>query len=108
MANNFSSAAGKDIGTSPVTLYTVPAAKKSILIELDVCNTTSTAVTIDVVVYRASVSYYLAKNVMIPNGATLKVVDGQKVVLIANDQLRIISSAATSCDALASILEDIA
>jgi hypothetical protein len=47
MANTFKNALAKDVGTSAVSVYTAPSNTKSIAIELDVCNTTSSGVSVD-------------------------------------------------------------
>ena len=44
MANVFTNGLARDVGTSPATIYTTPASKKSIVIELDVCNKINAAI----------------------------------------------------------------
>ena len=50
---------------------------------------------------------YIVRDAPIPIGGALKVIAGQKLVLEATDSLIIHSSAASSIDAIASILEDV-
>ena len=50
---------------------------------------------------------YVVRDAPIPIGGALKVIAGQKLVLEATDSLIIHSSAASSIDAIASILEDV-
>ena len=50
---------------------------------------------------------YIVRDAPIPIGGALKVIAGQKLVLEATDSLIIHSSAASSVDAIASILEDV-
>ena len=115
MANNFKNAFATSVSTnssSPTTVYTASAsgsAVNSILIELDVANTGSSAVQVSVQIYDSSgtASYHIVKNAPIPSGGALKVVSGQKVVLNGDDQIRVYASAAT-VDVVASILEDVA
>lgn len=107
MANNFTNAFLKDVGTSAATLYTPPSTKKSILIELDVANTANTGVTVDVYVTRSAVNYYIGKQLPVPIGGTLQVVSGQKIVLLATDTIKVVSSVAASVDCIASVLEDV-
>ena len=115
MANNFKNAFATSVSTnssSPTTVYTAAAsgsAVNSILIELDVANTGSSAVQVTVKIRdsSASASFHIVKNAPIPAGGALKVVSGQKVVLNGNDQVRVYASAST-VDVVCSILEDVA
>lgn len=108
MANTFTNSFAKNIGTTPVTVYTPPSTKKSIVIEVDIANTsTSTGITVDVYVTRSAVNYYIGRNLPIPVGGSLQVVSGQKIVLLATDTLTIVSSVSNTADAIISILEDV-
>lgn len=114
MANNFKNAFATSVSTnsgSPTTVYTANngTAVNSILIELDVANTGSSAVQVTVQMYDSSgtASYHIVKNAPIPAGGALKVVSGQKVVLNGDDQVRVYASAST-VDVVCSILEDVA
>jgi hypothetical protein len=52
------------------------------------------------------VDYYLIKSGVVPVGGSLVIVGGdQKVVLEAADVLNVVTSAATSADAVCSLLE---
>lgn len=107
MANVFKNALARDIGTSAVTLYSAPASKNSICIELDVCNTTNSAVSCSAFITKGGADYYIVKNAPVPVGGTLQIIAGQKIVLSDQDAIKIISTATTSLDAVASILEDV-
>ena len=49
--------------------------------------------------------YYLIKDATVPVGGTLVVVGGdQKTVLVTNDALKVVSSAAASADVVTSVL----
>jgi hypothetical protein len=106
--NTFTNALVKGVGTTPVTVYTPPATKKSIVIEVDIANTSfTTGITVDVYITKSAVNYYIGKNLPIPMGGSLQVVSGQKIVLMATDTLTVVSSVAASADIITSILEDI-
>jgi len=114
MANNFKNAFATSVSTnssSPTTVYTANngSAVNSILIELDVANTGSSAIQVTVQMYDSSgtAAYHIVKNAPIPAGGALKVVSGQKVVLNGDDQVRVYATAST-CDVVCSILEDVA
>lgn len=113
MANNFKNAFATSVSTnsaSPTDVYTSNngSAVNSILIELDIANTGTSAVTATVLVRdsSASTSYHLIKNAPIPVGSALKVVSGQKIVLNGDDKIQVYASAAT-VDVIASILQDV-
>ena len=113
MANNFKNAGASGVSTSsgsPTTIYTSNngTAVNSILIELDVANTGTSAVAASVLLYdtSATTSYHIVKDAPIPAGSTMKVVSGQKIVLNNNDEIRVYATAAT-VDVVASILEDV-
>tara|TARA_S200002703_G_C3703912_1_gene216201 strand:+ start:321 stop:665 length:345 start_codon:yes stop_codon:yes gene_type:complete len=113
MANNFKNAGASGVSTSsgsPTTIYTSNngTAVNSILIELDVANTGTSAVAASVLLYdtSATTSYHIVKDAPIPAGSTMKVVSGQKIVLNNDDEIRVYATAAT-VDVVASILEDV-
>jgi hypothetical protein len=106
MANVFKNSLKKDVGTSAVEVYTVPTGQKSIIIELDVCNTAIGATQCDVFITKSAVDYYVVKNAPVPVGGSLQVIAGQKIVLEAGDSIYV-KSAAGTLDVIASILEDV-
>lgn len=106
MANNFKSYPAKGVGTTPVSVYTTPASTQTTLIGLSVANTSASPITTDVYVTRSAVDNYLIKSGVVPVGGALVVVGGdQKVVLEAADVLKVVTSAASSADVWASLLE---
>ncbi len=113
MANNFKNAFATSVSTSsgsPTDVYTANngSACNSILIELDVANTGTSAVQVSILVRdsSASASFHIVKNAPLPVGSSLKVVSGQKVVVNGNDKVQIYATANT-VDVVASILEDV-
>jgi hypothetical protein len=105
MANTFTSYVAKNVGTSASTLVTVGASTQTTLIGLSCANTTTSPVTVDVYITRSAVNYYLIKTGTVPVGGTLVVVGGDmKTVLITSDALKVVSSAASSVDVVASVL----
>jgi len=55
MASTFTSYVAKDVGTSPVSLITVPAATVDTVIGLSIANTTAASITADVYITRSAV-----------------------------------------------------
>jgi hypothetical protein len=107
MANTFKNALARNVGTSAVTVYSAPSSKNSICIELDVCNTTNSGVTVDAYITSSSNNYYIVKGAPVPVGGSLQIIAGQKIVLANTDALKVVSSTASSLDVVASILEDV-
>jgi hypothetical protein len=107
MANQFKNALARNVGTSAVTVYSAPSSKNSICIELDVCNTTNSGVTVDAYITSSSNNYYIVKGAPVPVGGSLQIIAGQKIVLANTDALKVVSSTASSLDIVASILEDV-
>jgi len=113
MANNFKNAFATSISTnssSPTDVYTSNNGSvcNSILIELDVANTGTSAVQVTVLIRdsSANAAFHIVKNAPVPVGSALKVVSGQKVVLNGDDKLQVYASANT-VDVVASILQDV-
>ena len=113
MANNFKNAFAASVSTtsgSPTDVYTSNngSACNSILIELDISNTGTSAVQVTVLIRdsSANASFHIIKNAPIPVGSALKVVSGQKIVLNGDDKIQVYASAAT-VDVVASILQDV-
>lgn len=108
MANNFKNALSKNVSSSLVSVYTPPASQTSILIEVDISNSNVTnAITVDAVVTRSGIDYFIVRSAPVPVGGSLQVVNGQKIVLEDTDSLRVRSSIANSADVIASVLEDV-
>tara|TARA_S200000501_G_scaffold245035_1_gene229483 strand:+ start:364 stop:711 length:348 start_codon:yes stop_codon:yes gene_type:complete len=114
MANNFKNAFATNVSMSsgtPTDIYTASVSGSgvnSILIELDIANTGSSAVSVTVLIRdnSASTSYHVIKGAPVPVGSTLKVVSGQKIVLNADDKVQVYATAQT-VDVVASILEGV-
>ena len=106
MANDFINKQAVGV-TTVTTVYTAPAAKKAIMLELDVANTTSATVTADVQLTDTSATTpaYIVKAAPISPGGTLQVIGGQKIVLEGTDLIKVTASGAV--DVVCSILEDV-
>ena len=122
MANDFKSFSKSNIAIDSgtySTMYTVPGTdKESILLEIDVANThASNDITVDVKVNKNSGGtggtddIFIVKAAPVPTGGALKVVSGQKIVLMSTatgaDTVTVAASAASSADCIVSLLEDV-
>lgn len=99
MAETFINATGQAT-TLGATIYTVPASTTSMLIGINLANITGAPITASVQIG----STYIIRDVLIPNGSALSVLDG-KIVLETTDTLVVTASADTSLDVVLSILE---
>lgn len=105
METAFTSYVNKDVGTSAATVVTAATATQVTLIGMSCSNTTVSPVTVDVYITRSATNYYLVKGATVPVGGSLVTIGGdQKVVLIADDVLKVLSSAASSIDVVTSSL----
>ena len=106
MANTFKNVFSKNVGTSAATIYTGPSATQTTVIGMTVSNTTSSTITVDVYITSSAVDYYLVKGASVPVGGSLVPIGGdQKVVIETGDVLKVVSSASSSADVIASVLE---
>ena len=106
MANTFKNATARNVGTSPVTVYTTPGATQTTVIGMTVANLSANNITITVTLFDGVNTTNIVKDALVRNGSSIVVVGGdQKLVLQAAHQLRVTSSAATSADVVVSLLE---
>ena len=100
MANTFKNYTSASVGTGATTVYTVPSATTSVMIGCNLANRTASQVKVDVQV----AGVYLAKDIPIPAGSALSVLDG-KIILETTDTVVVTSDTASSCDVIVSVLE---
>jgi len=100
MANTFKNYVSASVGTSAVTVYTVPSNTTSVVIGLNVANRSASQITVDVQLG----STYIIKAVPIPVASSLSVLDG-KIIMETTETLVVTSSAASSADVILSVLE---
>lgn len=93
----------KNVGTSGATLTTVSSGTVAIA-SFIVANTTTSPITASVYITRSAVDYYLVYQATVPVGGSLEVIQGNRVVLIASDILKVVTSAASSADCVVSAL----
>ena len=114
----FTNAIKKDVGFGSGTsgsftnVYTAPTLKTSYVMELDIACTSDSGVQVSVQVVDASSSpataAYLVKNAPVPQGSSLRVIDGQKIVLKPGDSIQVKCETETeSVDVIASLVEDV-
>ena len=107
MANTFKVKTKKNIGTADSAVYTCPSATQTTIIGMNLSNTTTGSVLANVTLLNNDGdSCFVVKNAPIPNGGSLVAVGGdQKLVMEANDIIKVSSDTTTSVDVSLSILE---
>ena len=108
MSNQFVKTLTTDVGTTPETVYTTGISTRSTVIGINIANTTSGPITVDIQFYDDANTNtgYIVKGVVIAKGTSLAAIGGdQKIVMITGDKMYVQSSAATSIDAILSIME---
>lgn len=108
MASVFKRKTSREVGTTSTAVnnYIVPSGTTTTVIGLSVSNITGNTIYIDATLDDGASNTYLIKDAPVLSGGALIIVGGdQKVVLEANDSIRIISDTETSADVIMSILE---
>ena len=99
---------------SPYTIYTVPGSTTTVVIGLVLANIHSSAVTAEVELVSTTSgggraanngTSFLVKDVNIPNGSSLEILSGGKVILETGDLLRVDCSVADKLSGTLSIME---
>ena len=106
MANTFKLKTKASVGVSTENVYVVPAATTTTVIGITLANRSGSSINVGIGVTRASTDdVNLLRSVPIPQGSSLEVMGGNKLVLEATDTLTAISDVASSLDVSVSILE---
>jgi hypothetical protein len=108
MANTFTRKLSQNIGTSAIQVgvYTVAANTTAVVVGLTMTNKTGSAITANVWLNDGAANTFVTANAPISSGASLVAVGGdQKLVMVTGDKIYVQSSAASSVDAILSILE---
>lgn len=108
MANTFTRKLSQNIGTSAIAVgsYTVAANTTVVVVGLTITNKTGSSIAANVFINDGAANTFVTANAPISSGSTLVAVGGdQKVVLLTGDKIFVQSSAASSLDAVLSILE---
>jgi hypothetical protein len=108
MANTFTRKLSQNIGTTATAIgaYTVAANTTVVVVGLTVTNKTGSSITANVFINDGAANTYVSASAPISSGSSLIAVGGdQKLVLITGDKVYVESSAASSIDAVLSILE---
>jgi len=104
--NTFTRYVSTGVGTTPVVLVTAASATQTTVIGLTLANTTTSPIIVSAYITASTTNYYVVKNATVPVGGSLALfgADG-KIVLNTGDAFTVVSSTATSADAILSCLQ---
>lgn len=106
MAQNFRRYTANDVGTSASTLFT--ADSYDTVVGISLANVTASQIIVSCYINDATNDIYLVKDVPIPAGSSLQVLDGgAKFVVQSGDALKVVSDTASSLDVWVSTVDDI-
>jgi len=106
MVNTFKLKTKASVGVTTESVYVVPAATTTTVIGITLANVSGSSINVGIGVTRASEdNVNILKTVPIPQGSSLEVMAGNKLVLETTDTLTAISDVASSLDVSVSILE---
>ena len=120
MANDFKSFSKANIAIDSgtySTMYTALLSKETILLEIDIANTSASDITVDIKLNKNSGGtggtddVFLIKAAPVPVGGALKAISGQKIVMEGSatglDTITVAASVASAADCIVSLLEDV-
>ena len=106
MAQDFERNIARNVGTSASTLRT--ANSDDALVGINVANTNTSQINVDVFINDGSNDYYIVKTAPIPAGSALQLLDGgAKIVMQSSDVLKVQSDTASSADVWVSVVDSI-
>jgi hypothetical protein len=101
----FNVVATKNVGTTPVTIYT--ATSNTVVIGLNAANIYPSELPIDIWYTRAGDDTYIQKQFRVSPGENNEVMRGNKIVLETGDMLKASTALANGFDILVSVLEGV-
>ena len=106
MAQNFRRYTQNNVGTSAATVFT--ADSYDTVVVISIANITGASVLVDVYINDGSNDIYLGKQLPVPSGSSIQILDGgAKFVVQANDALKVVSDTASSLDVWVSTVDAI-
>ena len=106
MANTFKLKTKASVGVTTSNVYVVPSSTTTVVIGITLANTSGSSVNVGVGITRASSDdISILKNVPVPQGSSLEVMQGNKVVLETTDSITAESDVNNSLDVALTIME---
>lgn len=95
-----------NVGVTQTSVYNPTAAGvQSTVIGMTLANTTTSSVQASVLLISGGTTVYIVKGTTIPAGNSLNMLGDSKFIVEQNDDMQVISSAASSIDVLLSVVE---
>ena len=107
MANTFKLKSKNNIGVSTVGIYTVPGATTTVIIGVTCTNVSGQGINVGIGISRATNGddINILKNVPIPQGSALEIMQGNKIVVESIDTVTAKSDVNNSLDVALTIME---
>ena len=107
MANTFKLKSKNNIGVSTVGIYTVPASTTTVIIGVTAANVSGQGINVGIGISRGANGddISILKNVPIPQGSALEIMQGNKIVVEAVDTVTALSDVNNSLDVALTIME---
>lgn len=102
---DFKSTATRNVGDTATTIHT--AASDTVVVGLNASNIYGSELPLDVIHKRGSNNTYILKNFRVGPGQSEEVMQGNKIVLQASDELLAETSLANGFDIVVSVLEGV-
>ena len=110
MANTFKSDVKANVVTdalsaSTTVLVTASGSSTLVLFSILLSNKVASSTDVDVFLETAGDDVFLIKNAPVPAGSSLEIISGSKIIMEANDKLKIRAATASAIDATVSYLD---
>ena len=106
MANTFKLKTKANVGITTQNVYVVPSATTTVVIGITLANTSGSGCIVGVGITRPSADdVKVLKNVPIPQGSALEIMQGNKIVVEAVDTVTALSDVNNSLDVALTIME---
>jgi len=110
MANTFKSDVKANVVTdalsaSTTVLVTASGSSTLVLLSILLSNKVASSTDVDVFLETAGDDVFLIKNAPVPAGSSLEIISGSKIIMEANDKLKIRAATASAIDATVSYLD---
>ena len=110
MANTFKSDTKTNVVTDAVSstntnIVTAGGSATLVLLSILISNKTGASAQVDVFLVTGNDDTYLLRNAPVPAGSSLEVISGSKIIMEANDKLKIRAGTASAIDATVSYLD---
>ena len=110
MANTFQSDVKANVVTdalsaSTTVLVTASGSSTLVLLSILLSNKVASSTDVDVFLETAGDDVFLIKNAPVPAGSSLEIISGSKIIMEANDKLKIRAATASAIDATVSYLD---